>query len=55
VVVATARGLEPVNAIGAIDERLDGWIALAVKRGMIGGCTASCSTCRRAVASPRTR
>ena len=37
VVVGHYRGLEPVNAIGAIDERLDGWIGLAVKRGMIGG------------------
>jgi pimeloyl-ACP methyl ester carboxylesterase len=37
VVVGHYRGLAPVNAIGAIDERLDGWIALAVKRGMIGG------------------
>jgi len=34
---ATTAVSEPVNAIGAIDERLDGWIALAVKRGMIGG------------------
>lgn len=37
VVVGHYRGVEPVNAIGALDERLGGWISLAVKRGMVGG------------------
>ncbi|MNX63492.1 CHAT domain protein [compost metagenome] len=31
------RGLTPVRGLGAIDARLDGWITLAVKQGMIGG------------------
>jgi pimeloyl-ACP methyl ester carboxylesterase len=37
VVVGHYRGVEPVNAIGALDARLGGWISLAVKRGMVGG------------------
>ena len=37
IVVGHYRGVEPVNAIGALDERLGGWISLAVKRGMVGG------------------
>ena len=37
VVVGHYRGVKPANAIGAIDEKLDGWIARAVKRGMISG------------------
>lgn len=36
-VVGHYRGVRPVNAIGAIDERLDGWLARAVRRGMISG------------------
>jgi pimeloyl-ACP methyl ester carboxylesterase len=36
-VVGHYRGVKPVNAIGAIDAKLDNWIALAVKRGMISG------------------
>ncbi len=31
------RGLTPVRGLGAVDARLDGWISLAVKQGMIGG------------------
>jgi CHAT domain-containing protein/pimeloyl-ACP methyl ester carboxylesterase len=31
------RGLKPVNGLGAVDARLDGWISLAVRQGMIGG------------------
>ena len=37
VVVGHYRGVEPVNAIGAIDAAMDGWIDRAVKRGMISG------------------
>ena len=37
VVVGHYRGVEPVNAIGAVDKALGGWIARAVKRGMISG------------------
>ena len=37
VIVGHYRGMAPINAIGAIDRRLNGWISLAVKRGMIGG------------------
>ena len=36
-VVGHYRGVKPVNAIGAIDAKLDGWISLAVRRGMISG------------------
>ena len=31
------RGLAPVRGLGAVDARLDGWISLAVRQGMIGG------------------
>jgi len=31
------RGLMPVRGLGAVDARLDGWISLAVRQGMIGG------------------
>ena len=37
VVVGHYRGVEPVNAIGAIDAAMSGWIARAVQRGMISG------------------
>ena len=37
VVVGHYRGVEPVNAIGAIDKAMGGWISRAVKRGMISG------------------
>jgi len=37
VVVGHYRGVEPVNAIGAIDAAMGGWIDRAVKRGMISG------------------
>lgn len=37
VVVGHYRGIPPVNAIGAIDKKLEGWIARAVRRGMISG------------------
>jgi pimeloyl-ACP methyl ester carboxylesterase len=37
VVVGHYRGVEPVNAIGAIDEAMGHWITRAVKRGMISG------------------
>ncbi len=37
IVVGHYRGVDPVNAIGALDARLGGWISLAVKRGMVGG------------------
>ena len=37
VVVGHYRGIQPVNAIGAIDAVLDHWIARAVKRQMISG------------------
>lgn len=37
IVVGHYRGVQPVNAIGAIDEALHGWISRAVKRGMISG------------------
>lgn len=37
VVVGHFRGVRPINAIGAIDKRLDGWIDRAVKQGMIAG------------------
>lgn len=37
IVVGHYRGVPPVNAIGAIDRKLDGWISLAVRQGMIGG------------------
>ena len=36
-VVGHYRGVKPVNAIGAIDQRLNKWISLAVQRGMISG------------------
>ena len=36
-VVGHYRGVQPVNAIGAIDRALAGWITRAVKRGMISG------------------
>jgi hypothetical protein len=36
-VVGHYRGVRPVNAIGAIDLALGGWITRAVKRGMISG------------------
>lgn len=31
------RGLTPIRGVGAVDARLDGWVSLAVKQGMIGG------------------
>lgn len=31
------RGLVPVRGLGAVDARLNGWISLAVRQGMIGG------------------
>jgi pimeloyl-ACP methyl ester carboxylesterase len=37
VVVGHYRGVPPVRAVGAIDEKLDGWISRACKLGMIGG------------------
>ena len=37
VVVGHYRGVTPVKAIGALDERFKGWISRAVKRGMISG------------------
>ena len=37
VVVGHYRGIQPVNAIGAIDAALDHWIARAVKQQMISG------------------
>ena len=37
VCVGHYRGLTPVHGLGAIDARLDSWITLAVKQGMIGG------------------
>ena len=37
VVVGHYRGIQPVNAIGAIDVALDHWIARAVKQQMISG------------------
>jgi hypothetical protein len=37
VVVGHYRGIQPVNAIGAIDEALNHWIARAVKQQMISG------------------
>ncbi|HYM48394.1 MAG TPA: CHAT domain-containing protein, partial [Burkholderiaceae bacterium] len=37
VVVGHFRGVPPVNAIGALDKKLDGWISRAVRQGMIAG------------------
>jgi len=37
VVVGHYRGVKPVKAIGAINDRLDDWIGRAVRRGMIAG------------------
>ena len=37
VVVGHYRGVQPVNAIGAIDAALGGWISRALKQGMISG------------------
>ena len=37
VVVGHYRGVQPVNAIGAIDRALGGWITRAVRHGMISG------------------
>ncbi|MFO1435028.1 MAG: alpha/beta fold hydrolase [Gammaproteobacteria bacterium] len=37
IVVGHYRGVPPVNAIGAVDRKLDGWINLAVRQGMIAG------------------
>lgn len=37
VVVGHFRGVRPINAIGAIDARLGGWITRAVRQGMIAG------------------
>ncbi len=37
VVVGHYKGVPPVRAVGAIDEKLDGWISRACKLGMIGG------------------
>lgn len=31
------RGLKPVRGLGAVDARLNGWISLAVRQGMLGG------------------
>ncbi|MET0292834.1 MAG: CHAT domain-containing protein [Steroidobacteraceae bacterium] len=37
VVVGHYRGVKPVNAIGAVDRKLDGWLDRAIRRGMISG------------------
>lgn len=37
IVVGHFRGVRPINAIGAIDARLGGWISRAVRQGMIAG------------------
>jgi hypothetical protein len=37
VVVGHFRGVRPINAIGAIDKKLGGWISRAVRQGMIAG------------------
>jgi pimeloyl-ACP methyl ester carboxylesterase len=36
-VVGHYRGVKPTNALGAIDNKLNNWISLAVKRAMISG------------------
>ena len=37
VVVGHYKGVTPINAIGAIDKALDGWIRYAVEHSMLGG------------------